>query len=655
MTSHSDSFASKFLYPHLGNRSLRARRRYVGAQAPAPHGSAPRRGLGGLIASSACLLALAFAPTGLFAQTVQTFNTPGNQTWTAPTGVTSVQVEAWGGGGGGGGCGENYTLGGGGAGGSYVRYTVAVTPGTIYQYTVGAGGAGGTGGASSSNNGGPGATGGSSYFGNSTAGNPAGASVLAVGGGGGAANNTAGNSTTLTYTASNGGVASNTGNLPTSGATFDYAGTNGTTPAASTTKLSGAGGAGAGATGSSGGGAGGAGASTAQQPGNPGSVPGGGGGGGIQVTSNKNGAGGLGAGGQIVLTYTSAAPTIVGSGSISQFSTGQGTASAPSSFSASGSNLTANITVAAPAGFEVSISQGSGYASSLMLTPSSGSVAPTTLYVRLAAADAAGAYSGNIVLSSTGASSVDVAIPACTVATPFTAGNLAVEQLAANATSSTFSVIELNPSAAAQSAPVNTYYVPSTGTSALRQSSAGSTGRLAMSNDQTLLAFTGFEDPTGVTDETSITLRGAASLSQAYLFTLQASYTDSAGTGDQTRGATFNGGTWYMADKNGIWLNGATTAANTTNVRPVKSFGGTVYALSDNTTNVISTVSADGTTLTGLNGLPTDGNAVDFYMLSSGANGSAFDLLYILDGTTVSKFSLVGRRGRPTAAPPRSA
>lgn len=61
--------------------------------------------------------------------------------WTAPAGVTSIQVEAWGGGGAGGGV----TLPGGGAGGgggAYARLNnYPVIGGTTYNYTVGAGAA----------------------------------------------------------------------------------------------------------------------------------------------------------------------------------------------------------------------------------------------------------------------------------------------------------------------------------------------------------------------------------------------------------------------------------------------------------------------------------------------------------------------------------
>jgi uncharacterized repeat protein (TIGR01451 family) len=598
-----------------------------------------RRLTGALFGASFVLALAAFGTSQVQAQTVVTFSTPGNQTWTCPTGVTSVQVESYGAGGGSGGAGAHFASTGGGAGGSYVKVTsVAVTPATVYQLTVGAGGTAGPGGAAGT--GGAGGAGGSSYFGNTTAGNSSGASVLAVGGPGSVGNNTAGVSTT-NRTVTAGATATNSGNIPSSGAAENFAGTNGATPV-TTANNSGAGGAGAGPSGSSGGGAGGA-ALTSAGPGNPGAAPGGGGGGADQSSSASNGLGAAGGAGRVVLTFATSTPTINATGTPGAVSAGQGTPSPATTFSVSGVNLTANITVTPPTGLEVSTSANSGYASSLSLTPSGGTVTATTIYVRLAASDSVNSYSGNIVLSSSGATTVNVAIPACSVVTAFTAGNLAVEQLATNATSSTISIIELNASTANQTAPVNTYLIPSTAgnTTPLRQSSAGSTGRLALSNDGTLLAFTGFEDPNGVTDETSITQRGAASLSNGYAYTVQASYTDSAGTGDQTRGATFNNGTWYMSDKNGIWLDGATTAANTTNVRPVKSFGGTVYAMSANA-NVVSTVSADGTTLTTLPGLATDANAVDFYMISSGVNGSAFDILYVLDGATVTKYSLVG-------------
>jgi hypothetical protein len=106
--------------------------------------------------------------------------------------------------------------------------------------------------------------------------------------------------------------------------------------------------------------------------------------------------------------------TIITTGTPTAMSTTYGTASTPTNFSVSGSNMNAGITVTPPAAFEVSLSAGSGYTNSLVVG-SGGNIPATTIYVRLKATTAAGSYSGNIVLSSTGASNVNVAIPSSTV------------------------------------------------------------------------------------------------------------------------------------------------------------------------------------------------------------------------------------------------
>ena len=89
-----------------------------------------------------------------------------NTSWTAPTGVTQIEVLVVAGGGGGG----ANKGGGGGAGGLIYNNSFTVTPGSSYTVTVGTGGAG----ISSPTN--AGGTGGNSVFG----------SLTAYGGGGGA-------------------------------------------------------------------------------------------------------------------------------------------------------------------------------------------------------------------------------------------------------------------------------------------------------------------------------------------------------------------------------------------------------------------------------------------------------------------------------------
>jgi hypothetical protein len=101
------------------------------------------------------------------------------------------------------------------------------------------------------------------------------------------------------------------------------------------------------------------------------------------------------------------------------FSTVEGTASAIKTYSLSGSNLTANLTVGPLAGYEFSTD---GFAttglSSLSLAPSSGTVS-ATVSVRIAATTtAAGSpYAGNIANASSGATTRNVAVSGTVVGT----------------------------------------------------------------------------------------------------------------------------------------------------------------------------------------------------------------------------------------------
>lgn len=103
-------------------------------------------------------------------------------------------------------------------------------------------------------------------------------------------------------------------------------------------------------------------------------------------------------------------PVIVTSVSaINAFTTSAGTPSSSVGFTVTGNDLTANLIVTAPSQFEVSTSAGSGYSSSVSFTPSSGKVNSQTVYVRYNPS-ASGAHSGNVVCSSTGAASQNIAV-----------------------------------------------------------------------------------------------------------------------------------------------------------------------------------------------------------------------------------------------------
>ena len=142
-------------------------------------------------------------------------------------------------------------------------------------------------------------------------------------------------------------------------------------------------------------------------------------------------------------------------------------------------------------------------------------------------------------------------------------------------------------------------------------------------------------------------MRGVGTLNVSGDFALQTTYTGT--NGNPVRGAaTVDNQTWYVYEgSSGIYTNGGTVPLITSNIYSMKSFGGTNYALQQAKGSVaVSAVSANGTTLSGLSGLARDSSAVDFYMISSGNNGTTFDVLYVLDETNatdgvIDKYSLV--------------
>jgi len=104
-------------------------------------------------------------------------------------------------------------------------------------------------------------------------------------------------------------------------------------------------------------------------------------------------------------TVSSVSPPTLNAATLSSaLSNTYGAASADVSFTASGSNLSGNITATAQSGYEVTTTSGSGYSSSV--TVASG----TTVYVRHSSTKAVATDNGStcVVLSSTGATSVNI-------------------------------------------------------------------------------------------------------------------------------------------------------------------------------------------------------------------------------------------------------
>lgn len=80
------------------------------------------------------------------------------------------------------------------------------------------------------------------------------------------------------------------------------------------------------------------------------------------------------------------------------------------SFSVEGLFLTQNITVSAPANFEVSLTSGSGFGSSVDVTQTGGTAASTEVFVRLASGLTEGPYSGDVSATSTGATTQNISL-----------------------------------------------------------------------------------------------------------------------------------------------------------------------------------------------------------------------------------------------------
>jgi hypothetical protein len=243
---------------------------------------------------------------------------------------------------------------------------------------------------------------------------------------------------------------------------------------------------------------------------------------------------------------------------------------------------------------------------------------------------------------------IGIFIPIITTAqTNFTNGNVAVFVAAASASNTTGSIVEFSTTGTG----VVTHAILDGATNAtgLRFSgSATSTCYLANSNDGTLLSFTGANSNNTASNVNTLNPRGVGSFNAAGTYTLPTTYTGVSG--QQTRSAsTLTNSTWFIGDQNGFYSNGTTAPSPTGNIRSIKIFGGVAYAFTSTTAappvGIIS--AATGGTFTGLAGLANGATSrQDFYLISSGSNGSTFDVLYVLDATsatvgTIFKYSLV--------------
>ncbi|MBJ6110526.1 T9SS type A sorting domain-containing protein [Hymenobacter sp. BT523] len=119
----------------------------------------------------------------------------------------------------------------------------------------------------------------------------------------------------------------------------------------------------------------------------------------------------------------SSAPTIVTTGALGNFTQQLGTGSPAQSISVSGTDLTSAVTVTASANYQVSLTSGGTFASSVTLTPTAGTLASTPVYIRLNATTA-GPYTGTVTLTSTNATNVVVSLNGTAIVAPTITSNV---------------------------------------------------------------------------------------------------------------------------------------------------------------------------------------------------------------------------------------
>ena len=134
----------------------------------------------------------------------------------------------------------------------------------------------------------------------------------------------------------------------------------------------------------------------------------------------------------------SSIPTIATSGSLSSFSQSVGSASNSQSLLVSGTSLTNDVVITAPANYEISSNGGTTWvtsSSSISLTPAAGTLASTTIAVRLNTS-AIGSYSGNLSLTSTNATPITIALTGTTQVATLVSNTIQHWPMTANANDS---------------------------------------------------------------------------------------------------------------------------------------------------------------------------------------------------------------------------
>ncbi len=109
-------------------------------------------------------------------------------------------------------------------------------------------------------------------------------------------------------------------------------------------------------------------------------------------------------------TVTVPTPTVSRTGTVNPFVALVNKVSGIQTYTVSGQNLTANVVVTAPQGYEVRQGAEGTWANTVTLTPQAGTLANTSIQVRMAPTATTGTVAGNLTIASEGATTVNAAL-----------------------------------------------------------------------------------------------------------------------------------------------------------------------------------------------------------------------------------------------------
>jgi hypothetical protein len=362
---------------------------------------------------------------------------------------------------------------------------------------------------------------------------------------------------------------------------------------------------------------------------------------------------------------TSASPIINVTGSVSGLFTTVGSPSGSASYTVSGSSLSNNLVLTAPAGFEIKTGAGA-FASTLTLTPSGGTIASTTIDVRLTGASA-GNFSGNITHVSSPATSQNAAVSGSVIAAPvsFTAGNIVALRVGTGSTLTNAATRVLLDEYTPTGTLVQSVSLPTSvsGLNRILTMSGTSTsdGGLTLSPDGQYLSLAGYDAAPGTANVTSssallnnriaalVTQNGSINTTTRISDAYDASNIRSAVTNDGTSfwcaGAGTGGGTRYVTLGNtGTTVQVSGSPANT---RYVSIAGSQLFTSSQSGGNIgINTVGSglpvsSGNSTVVINALPSDPYA--YAILDRDPGVAGVDVIYVAGNANgIQKYSFDG-------------